>query len=196
MIWCMTIHFCLIEHVHCIVGKPFGCGMPLAAVITTNEIASSFEATGVEYFNTFAGSPVCTAAGLSMLHVLSNENLQENAANVGANLVQLLRELQSKCELIGDIRGSGLFLGVELVRDKSTLEPATTETSFICSVLKDKYKILTSIDGPHDNVIVIKPPMVFSKDDALLFVSSLEKALMEDLPSSKDCLEELGKTPT
>ena len=179
-----------------VVGKPFGCGMPLAAVVTTQEIASSFEATGVEYFNTFAGSPVCTAAGLSMLHVLSNENLQENAIIVGAYLVELLRELQSKCELIGNIRGSGLFLGVELVRDKKTLEPATAETSFVCSILKEKHKILTSIDGPHDNVIVIKPPMVFSKDDALLFVSCLEKVLMEDLPSSKDCLKELGKTPT
>ena len=179
-----------------LVGKPLGCGMPLAAVVTTNEIANAFEATGVEYFNTFAGSPVCTAAGLSMLHVLSNENLQENAIKVGAYLVQLLHELQSKCEKIGDIRGSGLFIGVELVRNKNTLEPATAETSFICSVLKDKYKILTSIDGPHDNVIVIKPPMVFSRDDALLFVSCLEKVLMEDLPSSKDCLKELGKTPT
>ena len=169
--------------------------MPLAAVVTTNEIANAFEATGVEYFNTFAGSPVCTAAGLSMLHVLSNENLQENAMKVGSYIVKLLGELQSKCELIGDVRGSGLFLGVELVRDK-TLEPATAETSFICSILKDKYKILTSIDGPHDNVIVIKPPMVFSKEDALLFVSSLEKALLEDLPSSKDHLKELDKTPT
>lgn len=170
--------------------------MPLAAVVTTAEIASKFEATGVEYFNTFAGSPVCTAAGLSMLHVLSNENLQENAMNTGAYLVELLHELQSKCELIGDIRGSGLFIGIELVRDNSTLEPAVAETSFVCSILKEKYKILTSIDGPYDNVIVIKPPMVFSKEDALLFVSCLEKALMEDLLSSKDCLEELGKTPT
>jgi 4-aminobutyrate aminotransferase-like enzyme len=192
----MIMFSLILTYVHHTVGKPFGCGMPLAAVVTTNEIASSFEATGVEYFNTFAGSPVCTAAGLSMLHVLSNERLQENAESVGAYLVQLLHELQSKSEVIGDVRGSGLFIGVELVRDKSTLEPATAETSFICSVLKDKYKILTSVDGPHDNVIVIKPPMVFSKEDALLFVSCLEKTLMEDLPLSKDRLEELGKTPT
>eukprot|EP00578_Thalassiosira_sp_NH16_P030325 CAMPEP_0181078568 /NCGR_PEP_ID=MMETSP1071-20121207/1557_1 /TAXON_ID=35127 /ORGANISM="Thalassiosira sp., Strain NH16" /LENGTH=385 /DNA_ID=CAMNT_0023159895 /DNA_START=561 /DNA_END=1719 /DNA_ORIENTATION=+ len=164
------------------VGKPFGNGMPLAAVITTPCIAYTFESLGVEYFNTFAGSPVCTAAGLSMLHVLSSEHLQVNAFDVGNHLVELFRELEHRNEWIGDIRGSGLFLGVELVRDRTTLEPATEETSFLCSVLKDRYKILTSIDGPHENVIVVKPPMVFTRKDAELFVSSFEKALVEDLP--------------
>lgn len=114
------------------VGKPFGNGMPLAAVVTTPEIASSFESLGVEYFNTFAGSPVCCAAGLSMLEVLSTENLQENALQVGSYLQGLFRDLQSRVGWIGDIRGSGLFLGVDLVRDRGSLEPATQETSFVC----------------------------------------------------------------
>ncbi|KAL9191372.1 hypothetical protein ACHAXT_001078 [Thalassiosira profunda] len=176
------------------VGKPFGNGMPLAAVVTTREIASSFEALGVEYFNTFAGSPVCCAAGLAMIDVLSKERLQENASAVGEHLMELLRGVQARCGWIGDIRGSGLFLGVEFVRDQETLEPATKETSFVCSVLKDKYKVLTSIDGPNENVLVIKPPMVFSRDDAELFVSRLEQALVEDLPTTN--LDELGTTPT
>lgn len=176
------------------VGKPFGNGMPLAAVITTPRIASAFESTGVEYFNTFAGSPVCCAAGLSMLDVLSSEKLQENATIVGNYLIQLFSNLQSRSEWIGDIRGSGLFIGVELVRDPNTQEPATEEASFVCSILKENYKVLTSIDGANENVIVVKPPMVFSKEDADLFVSFFEKALLDDLPRAK--LEELGKTPT
>ena len=80
------------------VGKPFGNGMPLAAVVTTQKIASYFESTGVEYFNTFAGSPVCTASGLSMLHVLSSENLQQNAVEVGNYMMGLFSELQSRSD--------------------------------------------------------------------------------------------------
>ena len=114
------------------VGKPFGNSMPLAAVITTEKVAAAFESLGVEYFNTFAGSPVCCAAGLSMLDVLSKERLQENAWEVGNYLVDLFKEVQSRNGWIGDIRGSGLFLGVELVRDGQTLEPATKETSYVC----------------------------------------------------------------
>jgi ethanolamine-phosphate phospho-lyase len=178
------------------VGKPFGNGMPLAAVITTPTIANAFESFGVEYFNTFAGSPVCCAAGLAMLHVLTSERLQENALHVGNFLLNSFRELQLRCEYIGDVRGSGLFIGVELVRDRVTLEPATEETSFICSMLKEKFKILTSVDGAHDNVIVIKPPMVFSIEDATLFLSCFEKALVNELPTAKDDLGNLGRTPT
>ena len=178
------------------VGKPFGNGMPLAAVITTNKVASAFKSLGVEYFNTFAGNPVSCAAGLAMLNVLSSEQLQKNALVVGDYLLELLHEMQYRHELIGDVRGSGLFLGIELVRDRTTLEPATAETSFICSILKEKYQILTSVDGPHDNVIVIKPPMCFCKDDALEFVTCFERALVDDLPLLGDQLGKLGKTPT
>jgi ethanolamine-phosphate phospho-lyase len=178
------------------VGKPFGNGMPLAAVITTRQIASSFESLGVEYFNTFGGNPVCCAAGLAMLNVLSSERLQENALVVGSYLNDLFRELQSRQPIIGDVRGSGLFLGIELVRDRTTLEPATEETSFICSTLKEKYKVLTSIDGYHENVIVVKPPMCFSKADAQEFVSSFEKVLVYDLPCASERLIKIGRTPT
>ncbi len=176
------------------VGKPFGNGMPLAAVITTPKVASAFESLGVEYFNTFAGSPVCCAAGLSMLHVLSKYELQKNALEVGSLLRKLFSEVKSRHDWIGDIRGSGFFLGIELVRNQNTLEPATEETSFVCSLLKDRYRILTSIDGFHENVIVVKPPMVFSKEDAVEFVIFFEKCLI-DLPAI-DKLHQLEKTPT
>lgn len=176
------------------VGKPFGNGMPLAAVITTQKVASAFESLGVEYFNTFAGSPVCSAAGLSMLHVLSKYELQKNALEVGSMLMKLLSEVKARHGWIGDIRGSGFFLGIELVRNQSTLEPATEETSFVCSMLKEKYRVLTSIDGFHENVIVVKPPMVFAKEDAIEFVTCFEKCLIDLPPINK--LHQLGKTPT
>jgi 4-aminobutyrate aminotransferase-like enzyme len=178
------------------VGKPFGNGMPLAAVVTTRAVATAFEATGVEYFNTFAGNPVCTAAGLAMIDVLENEGLQANALRVGSYLKRRLKELQAGIPMIGDVRGDGLFLGLELVRDAETLEPARAETSFVCSTLKSRYKILTSIDGPDDNVLVIKPPLVFSSDDADFFVTSLESALTKDLVELGRDLDEVTKTPT
>lgn len=177
------------------VGKPFGNGMPLAAVITTPKVASAFESLGVEYFNTFAASPVCCAAGLSMLHVLSKYELQKNALEVGNMLKKLFSEVKARHGWIGDIRGSGLFLGIELVRNQHTKEAATEETSFVCSVLKERYKVLTSIDGYHENVVVVKPPMVFSKEDAVEFVSCFEKCLI-DLPSIDKLHKLLWKTPT
>lgn len=177
------------------VGKPFGNGMPLAAVITTREIAATFENCGVEYFNTFAGNPVACAAGLAVLDTMEEENLQENAIKVGSYLIESFREMMDRVELIGDIRGSGLFVGIELVRDRATLEPASEETSFICSILKSKYHILTSIDGVHDNVIVVKPPMVFSKKDVDMFAEAFERAVLVDLPMAGE-ISSLAKTPT
>lgn len=164
-------------------GKPFGNGMPLAATVTTRKVARAFEKCGIEYFNTFGGNPVCAAAGVAVLDVLEKENLQQHAFKVGTYLKQQFELLQQKIELIGDVRGSGLFLGVELVRDRSTLEPATAEASFICSILKSKYHILTSIDGPYNNVIVIKPPMVFSKKNSDDFIACFEQAVLVDLPA-------------
>lgn len=177
------------------VGKPFGNGMPLGAVITTKKIASAFQDMGVEYFNTFGGNPVCAAAGLAMLDVLETNRLQDHALKVGTYLQNLFRELQNRLSLIGDIRGCGLFIGVELVRDRTTLEPATAETSFICTSLKQNYNILTSIDGFHENVIVIKPPLAFSQSDADYFVSCFESATKE-LEKLGEGIHNMSKTPT
>jgi 4-aminobutyrate aminotransferase-like enzyme len=177
------------------VGKPFGNGMPLGAVITTRRIATAFQEMGVEYFNTFGGNPVCAAAGLAVLDILDTGGLQEHALTVGNYLQARFLDLQERLDLIGDIRGSGLFIGIELVRDRKTKEPATAETSFICTTLKEKYDVLSSIDGLHDNVLVVKPPLVFSKADADYFVESFEKAA-QDLRALGDDIRNVSKTPT
>ena len=159
-------------------GKPFGNGMPLAAVVCTRAISETF-ALGPEYFNTFGGNPVCAAAGLAVLDTIVSEKLRERAVATGQYLCAKLRALSEEPggTLLGDVRGVGLFIGIEFVRDRTSLEPATTETSFICSRLKDKHNILTSIDGPHNNVIVIKPPLCFGIPEARRLVAALRLEL-------------------
>ncbi len=152
-----------------VLGKPIGNGFPLAAVITTAEIAASFN-NGMEFFSTFGGNPVACAAGLAVLDVLEEEGLQENARVVGDYLLASLRGLEH--ELIGDVRGCGLFLGVELVRDRVTLEPASLEASRVVNRLRER-GVLTGTDGPHHNVIKLRPPLCFTKEDADRFVGVL-----------------------
>jgi 4-aminobutyrate aminotransferase-like enzyme len=176
------------------VGKAFGNAMPLAAVVTTRQVAQVFEENGGEYFNTFGGNPVCAAAGLAVLDIIESEHLQQRASDVGDYLKSGFLKLQKRFNIIGDVRGSGLFLGIELVRNRETLEPATLETSFLCTTLKEKYKILTSIDGKYENILVIKPPMVFSKADADLFLKCFEQAV-GDLQAIPD-VNSISKTPT
>ncbi|HEX3230579.1 MAG TPA: aminotransferase class III-fold pyridoxal phosphate-dependent enzyme [Pyrinomonadaceae bacterium] len=158
-------------------GKPIGNGHPLGAVITTPEIAASF-ANGMEYFNTFGGNPVSCATGLAVLDVIRDEELQQNALEVGDYLKSELRWLQDRHRLIGDVRGLGLFLGIELVRDRDTLEPAGREATQIVERMKER-GILLSTDGPFHNVIKIKPPLVFSMKDADVLVSNLDAVLRD-----------------
>ena len=160
-------------------GKPIGNGHPLGAVVTTPEIAKSF-ANGMEYFNTFGGNPVSCAVGLAVLDVIRDEELQENARDVGQYFMDALRKLGEKHRLIGDVRGLGLFIGVELVRDRQTLEPAGTEASAIIERMKSR-GVLLSTDGPFHNVLKIKPPIVFSKADADLVVSELDAVFAEGI---------------
>jgi len=176
-------------------GKPFGNGMPLAAVATTRCVAKAYEAIGPEYFNTFGGNPVCAAAGLAVLDVIESDNLQAKAAEIGEYLKAGFNNLKRKLKIIGDVRGSGLFIGIELIRDKKLLTPATEETSFICTKLKEVYAILTSIDGPHENVLVVKPPMVFNKADADRFIFAFDKVISNDLALVHD-IKSIARTPT
>src|SRR2546430_366197 len=161
-----------------VLGKPIGNAFPLAAVVTTKEISASF-ANGMEFFSTFGGNPVAAAAGLAVLDVLREEKLQENALRGGTHLKNRLQELQHRHRLVGDVRGSGLFLGIDLVLDRETREPAPLQASYVVNRLRD-CGILTGADGPHHNVIKLRPPLVFSAADAELFVNRLDAILQED----------------
>ena len=159
-------------------GKPIGNGHPLGVVITTPEIAASFH-NGMEYFNTFGGNPVSCAIGLAVLDVIEDERLQDNALITGRHLLNELTGLMQELPLIGDVRGMGLFIGIELVRNRETLEPADSEASYIANRMRDR-GVLLSTDGPFHNVLKIKPPMVFNRADADFLVENLRVVLQED----------------
>jgi 4-aminobutyrate aminotransferase-like enzyme/Ser/Thr protein kinase RdoA (MazF antagonist) len=160
-----------------VMGKPLGNGHPLAAVVTTREIADSFD-NGMEFFSTFGGNTVSCAIGLAVLDVMRDERLQDNALAVGEHLLGRLRALMSRHVLIGDVRGSGLFLGVELVLDRETLAPAAAEASYVVDRMRE-IGILLGTDGPLHNVVKIRPPMPFTRDDAELLASALDQVLGE-----------------
>jgi hypothetical protein len=160
-----------------VLGKPIGNAFPLAAVVTTPEIAASFN-NGMEFFSTFGGNPVACAAGLAVLDVLEDEHLQENALGVGSYLIARLKSLQARHALVGDVRGAGLFLGVDLVLDRNSREPAPKQASYVVNRLRER-GILTGSDGPHHNVIKLRPPLIFSQADADLFVATLDEILHE-----------------
>jgi 4-aminobutyrate aminotransferase-like enzyme/Ser/Thr protein kinase RdoA (MazF antagonist) len=159
-------------------GKPIGNAFPLAAVVTTQEIAASF-ANGMEFFSTFGGNPVACAAGLAVLDILRDEGLQDRALRVGKYWMTELKKLQECHRLIGDVRGSGLFLGIDLVRDRETREAATEQADYVVNRLRE-CGILAGTDGPHHNVIKLRPPLIFAEADADLFVRVFESILQED----------------
>ena len=160
-----------------VLGKPIGNGHPIGAVVTTPEIAASFN-NGMEFFSTFGGSTLSCTVGLAVLETTLAENLQQHALDVGSYLLDLLRPLQDKYPLVGDIRGSGLFLGIELVRDRATLEPADKEASYVSNRMRDHH-ILLGTDGPCHNVVKIRPPMPFTRANAKLLAMIIDKVLAE-----------------
>jgi 4-aminobutyrate aminotransferase-like enzyme len=156
------------------VGKPFGNGHPLAAVVTRPEIAAAFD-NGMEYFNTFGGNPVSSAAGLAVMDVIERQGLQAHSLAMGRLWRAELEALQARHALIGDVRGAGLFLGIELVRERDTLEPAPGEAAYIVEALR-RSGILMSTDGPLHNVIKIKPPLVIQEGDIRRAAAAMEAA--------------------
>jgi 4-aminobutyrate aminotransferase-like enzyme len=158
-----------------VMGKPIGNGHPLAAVVVTEELARSFN-NGMEFFNTFGGNPVSMAAGIAVLEVIQHEELQQHALEVGNHLMNGLKKLMNKHSIIGDVRGHGLFIGAELVRDRITKEPAVPEIDDIVEQMKER-GFLLSTDGPLHNVLKIKPPIVFSKKNADDMVRNLDEVL-------------------
>tara|TARA_B100001115_G_scaffold184771_1_gene188781 strand:+ start:2990 stop:4288 length:1299 start_codon:yes stop_codon:yes gene_type:complete len=157
-----------------VMGKPIGNGHPMAAVFTTPEIASSFG--DMEFFSTFGGNPVSCAIGMAVMDVIEKEALMNRAHVLGERFKSGLYSLMQEHELIGDVRGRGLFLGVEMVKDRRTLKPATMEASEIVGAMRDQ-GVLLSTDGPLNNVIKIKPPMVLSHDDVDRTLSKLDNCL-------------------
>lgn len=158
-----------------VMGKPIGNGHPLACVVTTPELARRF-ANGMEYFNSFGGNPVSMAVGHAVLDVIESEDLQAKATSTGDHLLTRFRDMADRHPIIGDVRGAGLFLGVELVKDRATLDPATDEAGRIVNHLR-QCGILASTDGPLDNVLKFKPPMVFGMAEADRLLTETEKAL-------------------
>ncbi|MBT3239302.1 MAG: aminotransferase class III-fold pyridoxal phosphate-dependent enzyme [Chloroflexi bacterium] len=157
------------------IGKPMGNGHPVAAVVTTPEIARSFN-NGMEYFNSFGGNPVSMAVAHAVMDVIEEEGLLARAERVGQYLQEGFNALASEHQEIGDVRGLGMFMGVELVEDRETRKPATQLAGKVIEkVLEDR--ILLSVEGPGHNVLKIKPPLQFSEVDADLLLGSVNRAL-------------------
>jgi 4-aminobutyrate aminotransferase-like enzyme len=156
-------------------GKPMGNGHPVAGIVARPELVEAFGAR-TRYFNTFGGNPVSCAAGMAVLDVIEDEHLVENARAVGAHLLEGLRALAARHETIGDVRGAGLFAGVELVADRETREPAAAEAARVVNALRDR-RILISATGPGANVLKIRPPLVFSRENAAALLAGLDEVL-------------------
>lgn len=158
-----------------ILGKPMGNGHPMGAVITTDEIASNFD-TGVEFFSSFGGNPVSCAIGEAVLDVIEQEGLQQRAKEVGDYYIRHLKSLQDEHPFIGSIRGSGLFLGIEVLDREG--KPGTELAETIINELRDKH-ILLSTDGPYNNILKSKPPLCFTRDNCNEVIRNLKVILQK-----------------
>ena len=158
-----------------VMGKPIGAGMPLAAVAASRDLVETFR-RGTGYFNTFASSPLQAAAGNAVLDVIEQENLRANVAAVGDIVRGRLRELQAGCEPMGDVRGHGLFIGIEWVENRAGKEPDRAGAIAIVNALKAKGFLIGNA-GAFGNVVKIRPPLVFSADDAAAFLDAFEETL-------------------
>jgi 4-aminobutyrate aminotransferase-like enzyme len=161
-------------------GKPIGNGHPMAAVITTQEIAGAFD-NKMEFFSSFGGNPVSCAVGLAVLDVLEEEKLREHALDAGAELLAGFHDLAGRHQSIGDVRGTGFFLGVEFVKNRQTREPAPEILASVIEAARQTGVLLSS-DGPDHNVLKFKPPMQFNHTDTQLLLSTLDRVLIESNP--------------
>ncbi|OBY92940.1 4-aminobutyrate aminotransferase [Pseudomonas sp. AU11447] len=158
-------------------GKPMGNGQPIAGVVVRPEILESF-GREVRYFNTFGGNPVSCAAAQAVLDVIRDEQLQERSQRIGALMLQGIRQLAERHELIGDVRGAGLFLGVELVTDRTAKNPAANQTRQVVNAMRER-GVLISAAGPMENILKIRPLLAFEQEHAELFIDCLDKALKD-----------------
>ena len=160
-----------------VLGKPLGNGHPIGAVVTTAAIAESF-ANGMEFFSTFGGTTLACRLGAEVLNIVDAEGLQENARLRGTQLLDGLRDLQTRYPVIGDVRGRGLFIGAELVLDRERKTPATLLAGYVSNRLR-AHRILIGTDGPFDNVLKIRPPLTVGADDCALLLRRLDQILGE-----------------
>jgi 4-aminobutyrate aminotransferase-like enzyme len=156
-------------------GKPMGNGHPLSAVVTTRRIAEAFAAQ-TTYFNTFGGNPVSCEVGSAVLDVMEREGLRANALEVGRYFKTALLQLMATQPMLGAVYGLGLYMGIELVREHATAEPATEEAMRVADRMKAR-GIIVYPTGDHYNILKLKPPLVFSKTDADFFVGQLAEVL-------------------
>ncbi len=160
-----------------VLGKPLGNGHPLGAVVTTRAIAQAF-ANGMEFFSTFGGSTAACVVGHEVLKIVVEEDLQANAARVGGGLKAALLGLATEFPIIGEVRGSGLFLGVELVTDRARRLPATTATAYVVERMRD-HRVLIGTEGHDNNVLKVRPPLSFDEAASARFVECLRRVLGE-----------------
>lgn len=158
-------------------GKPMGNGHPLAGLMAKSELLEAFSQQ-TRYFNTFGGNPVSCAAGIAVLEVVEREGLQKRAQEVGDYLKTSLHQLAQTYPLIGDIRGAGLFLGVELVTDRKNKTPASNDAMRLVNDLREN-GVLISTSGPRGNVLKIRPPLVFSMENVDFLCERLNNALSD-----------------
>jgi 4-aminobutyrate aminotransferase-like enzyme len=160
-----------------VMGKPMGNGMPIAAAVMKSEIQEKF-GQDIRYFNTFGANNVSIAAASAVLDVIEGEGLMQNAQVTGDYMLAGMHRLQDRFEQIGDIRGAGLFLGLEFVKDRQSREPDGALSLKVVNALRDR-RVLISASGSRGNVLKIRPPLPFTQDNADVFLGALEEVLSE-----------------
>jgi 4-aminobutyrate aminotransferase-like enzyme len=158
-------------------GKPMGNGQPIAGIVGRSEVVDHF-GRNMRYFNTFGGNPVSCAAGKAVLEVIQEENLQQRAQDIGRYLLEGLTRLADRHELIGDVRGAGLFLGVELVSDRISKHPAAEQARKVVNLMREN-GVLISAAGPLENVLKIRPLLAFTQEHADLLIEAVDTALSD-----------------
>ncbi|OAT78265.1 4-aminobutyrate aminotransferase [Mangrovibacter phragmitis] len=156
-------------------GKPMGNGIPVSAMLAKPEVLAAFSDT-IPYFNTFGGNPVSVAAAQAVLKVIEDEKLQQHSLTVGTQLQKELAALAAQHDCVGDVRGAGLFIGFELVTDKASKNPDKQRALDVIERLREDH-VLTSVAGPHGNVLKLRPTLAFQAHDIDWLVGSLDKAL-------------------
>jgi 4-aminobutyrate aminotransferase-like enzyme len=154
-----------------------GAGHPISGVVARGELLDNYRRREM-YFNTYGGNPVSCAVGLAVLDVIEGEGLVENAATVGNYVLQGFQELQSRHEIIGDVRGRGLFFGIDLVSNRESRTPDAASAKRIVNELRNRGILMSKI-GEHDNVLKLRPPLCFSQENADLLISTLDDVLSD-----------------